>query len=250
MIDFGKQLIYLDSVGSTNNYLAEHADLDSLAEGTAILTYDQHDGKGQLDRVWTMNSGQDLAISYLVRPGLRPADLFTLNKAVGLAVHSVISELVSGETKLKWPNDVLVNDKKVAGILIEPTWQGGQCKQVIVGIGINVNGDFSSFPFSATSLREIMGMEISQMDVVSCLNKHMTIHHHAFAQNSTQVLAEKYDNLLYGSGQEVKYSTKDTLGSFGKVVGVDGLGRIVLQTKERQVAFSHGEIEIDYLGIE
>ncbi|MEL6615689.1 MAG: biotin--[acetyl-CoA-carboxylase] ligase, partial [Bacteroidota bacterium] len=140
-VRLGRPHRHLPSVGSTQAEAAEWA--ASGAKSGALVTADhQTTGRGRLGREWADEPGRDLALSLVLRPSL-PADrLGLVPLAAGLAVVDALDSRVR-EVALKWPNDVLVAGRKIAGVLAETTWRtcgsGGQSPTVLLGIGVNVN---------------------------------------------------------------------------------------------------------------
>ncbi|MCP5061122.1 MAG: biotin--[acetyl-CoA-carboxylase] ligase, partial [Ignavibacteriae bacterium] len=112
----GRNFVYANSVTSTNTYLAENSKI--LPNGSVILSEFQTDGKGRLKRSWYSNEGENLTFSILLNNDINELNLNHLNLATSLAVSSSIENLYQLKTDLKWPNDVLINKKKVSGILL------------------------------------------------------------------------------------------------------------------------------------
>src|SRR5687768_3983198 len=137
----GQKLILLDEVDSTNNYAAKLLNAGNLAHGTVILAEKQTAGKGQRGNSWSTGAENQLACSVYAETAFLSADRYWyLNLAVALAVyHTIRSSVPHENVRIKWPNDVLVNDKKLSGILIETHWRSGAVHGAIIGVGINVN---------------------------------------------------------------------------------------------------------------
>jgi BirA family biotin operon repressor/biotin-[acetyl-CoA-carboxylase] ligase len=164
LLPIGHSVVRLTTVDSTNTYAAEKLALGELRHGTVIVAREQTGGKGQRGRSWKDIPGLDLLASVVLVPaGMPVMSQFELGKAAALAVHDVVSGAlraadrdVSG-ARIKWPNDVLVDDRKIAGILIENEVRGERVASSIIGIGINVNStDLERNP-NATSLRTATG---------------------------------------------------------------------------------------------
>ncbi len=132
---------YCASCGSTNLELKREA--GGLPSGTVVATDEQTQGRGRLGRSWTSGPGQDLTFSVLLRPSVAPAEAQILSLAVAVAVAEVLDGLpgLQGRALVKWPNDVLIDGKKVCGILLESSSDGEGLEWVVAGIGLNVNGD-------------------------------------------------------------------------------------------------------------
>ena len=117
----GQQLVELDRVESTNKTAAEMLGLSKLRHGAVILAHEQTAGRGQRGRDWYSEAGLDLTFSLVVQPpDLRADHQFVLSKLAALAVHDAVQEVVSGDVRIKWPNDILIERQKVAGISAFP----------------------------------------------------------------------------------------------------------------------------------
>jgi len=164
----GKRIIHYASVTSTME-IAKKLALEGAEEGTVVVADEQTSGKGRLGRRWLSPKGS-LALSIIFYPSLE--QLPQLFMMTSLAVVRAVSQLTGLKTVIKWPNDVLINNKKVCGILIENEVEDNRVKFALAGIGVNVNVDLSSFPdisALATSLSQELGGEVSLPDFVVVL---------------------------------------------------------------------------------
>jgi BirA family biotin operon repressor/biotin-[acetyl-CoA-carboxylase] ligase len=160
---FGNSIFFSRAVGSTNDWakeLAEHG----AAEGTVAIAETQTAGRGRLDRTWVSPKG-GLYFSVILRPRLKPAEAVRLVFVAGLAVAEALSEKHGLKAETKWPNDVLVNGRKVCGILSEMNATGEKVNFVILGVGVNANFDVKkALPEelweSATSLECELGRRV------------------------------------------------------------------------------------------
>ena len=135
----GKMSIYLPETESTNNYAMDLISKTNPPEGTCIYTAYQSAGRGQIGRYWHSETGKNILISYILYPkDLKIADQFMLNIIASLAVRDVV-DLFCLNVKIKWPNDIYVDDKKIAGILVQSVLRNNTIKATIIGIGLNVN---------------------------------------------------------------------------------------------------------------
>lgn len=160
---------YFDSVGSTNNEALAWA-TSGARDMSLVLADEQTEGRGRLDRKWFTPRGTALAFSLILRPTL--AEKPYLTRIVGLAALAVVDALRTRGlvAQIKWPNDVLLNGRKVAGILVESVWSGEEIDCVVIGIGLNVfkgavpSDDVLFFP--ATSLEQSLGPEVQRENIL------------------------------------------------------------------------------------
>ncbi len=169
----GSQLICYETVSSTNTVARELA-MQGAREGTAVLAGQQTEGKGRMGKKWHSSPGSSLLVSAILYP--EPAWLPQVNMSGSLATVRCIHETTGLEPSIKWPNDVLIHGKKVAGILFENIFQGTRLKAAILGIGINVTFDPSpmpDIPYPATSLKAESGRETTVRDLLPSLLRHL-----------------------------------------------------------------------------
>ncbi len=164
----GQRVIYYPSLASTMEVAKQEA-LKGAAEGTVIIADEQTAGKGRIKRVWLSPKGS-IALSVILYPSV--AYLPSLIMLASLAVIHSIEAVTGLKSQVKWPNDVLINGKKVCGVLIESNVRGDIVDYAIIGIGVNVNlrlYDFPEIQPTATSLSDELGRDVSRLDVIRCL---------------------------------------------------------------------------------
>src|SRR5690606_16121061 len=157
----GQNLITLKRVSSTNDYLKQELSKSTpFNEGTVIMAEEQTAGKGQKGSKWISDPGKNLTFSLLLKPTfLSPVHQFDLNIAVCVSIFETLFPLMGNQVKMKWPNDIFVNDKKLGGILIENILQGNSWKESIIGIGINVNQEDFGDLENACSIKQLLHRE-------------------------------------------------------------------------------------------
>ncbi|MBI2328862.1 MAG: biotin--[acetyl-CoA-carboxylase] ligase [Chloroflexi bacterium] len=164
----GQRVIYYPSLTSTMAVARREAQ-QGAAEGTVIVADEQTAGKGRLKRAW-LSPGGNVALSLILYPAL--ANLPSLIMLASLAVVHSIEAVTGLKSQVKWPNDVLINGRKVSGILIENDVQANTVNYTIIGIGININLRLADFPEIlpvATSLGAELGRDVSRLSVIRCL---------------------------------------------------------------------------------
>ena len=215
--------LYFESISSTNTFLKEnYKDLD---EFSIAYTYNQTNGRGRLGRVW--NGGSDnIAFSILLKP--KKKDIAILSLLAGLAVSCAIDRYIN--TSIKWPNDIIINDKKVCGILAESIISD-KIDAYIVGIGINVNQiDFpSDIKDKATSIKLSINKDINQKEVMENVIKYF------------DDLYNRYLNDDYSFIEEIRNKNylKDKTGIINnkkcKVIDIDNEGNLIVEDKNKEL---------------
>ncbi|MBC7412785.1 MAG: biotin--[acetyl-CoA-carboxylase] ligase [Bacteroidia bacterium] len=154
----GQHLITLDETASTNSYLQQYIrENEAVAEGLVVSAKHQTSGRGQRGNTWQATPNMNLLLSILLKPTfIKPTEQFYFNAAIALGVYQYIkSKLPNNDVKIKWPNDILVDGQKIAGILIENQLTGSTISSSVVGIGININELNFEYLLKATSLHAI-----------------------------------------------------------------------------------------------
>lgn len=200
-------------------------------EGLLILTDDQQAGRGQQGNQWLVAPGQNLTFSVVLRPQRRPEGLFILSKVVALALHDLLRELLpQAEVLIKWPNDLLVDRKKIAGILIENQWEGGHLKGIVVGIGLNVNQ--AEFPPEiagrTVSLRLATGQHWGRGEVLWRALQLLEGRYAQWEQAGNAALDRAYLQALYGYQEPVPLRWADGEGRY-PILGISPHGHLVVQ---------------------
>jgi BirA family biotin operon repressor/biotin-[acetyl-CoA-carboxylase] ligase len=161
----GKDIKYFDSVTSTMD-IAFQLGVEEAPEGTVVCAENQTKGKGRLGRSWVSPKGKGVYMSVILRPKLVPADLTQLTLLSAVAVCEAVGKFCPVPVKIKWPNDILVNNKKLAGILTELSAEMDRVRFVVIGIGINVNTPLSQLPPQSASIKSETGRKACRIDLV------------------------------------------------------------------------------------
>jgi BirA family biotin operon repressor/biotin-[acetyl-CoA-carboxylase] ligase len=241
----GQNIVELPQVDSTNNYLrSELSKSAPLNEGTVILAEHQYAGRGQINNTWEAEPGKNLTFSLLLNPVfLRPDQQFLLNKAISIAINEVLYRIVGQRVKIKWPNDIYVDDLKLGGMLIENIIQGSTWKHAIVGIGLNVNQlVFSENLKNATSLKVLLNREYNKRTLLTDLciaieQWYQKLKALAFAEIETE-----YFTRLYRSAGDHKFRVKGEEVT-GKITDVTQSGLLVVDFLGNHRTFDLKEIE-------
>jgi BirA family biotin operon repressor/biotin-[acetyl-CoA-carboxylase] ligase len=227
----GRTLHILSQTPSTNDEVKTLATHGAL-EGTVVLAEQQTKGRGRQGRSFASPAGVGIYLSLLLRPPFEPSRLPQLTLLVAVATAETLSEISALNVGLKWPNDVEIHGKKVAGILTETLIRAGEPPAVIVGIGINVNTKLEQLPSvlhqHATSLALAAGHTFSRHQLIATLLAHLERLYHAFQHTGLASIRERW--LHYGRivGRRVRFSHVST-DKEGTVIGLDEDGALLVQ---------------------
>ncbi|MCS6917034.1 MAG: biotin--[acetyl-CoA-carboxylase] ligase [Chitinophagales bacterium] len=242
---FPSRLIELDETDSTNSTLERLARRQHLPEGTVVTARYQSEGRGQATNSWFSDPGCNLLFSILLRPlFLEPRHQFFLNQAIALAVADTVSHFLPGhDVAVKWPNDVLLNEKKVAGLLLEAQLEGNRFRQAIAGIGLNVNQP--KFPPSlpwATSFFLESDRLFDLTDVLAFLLQQVGQYYELLRQNRQEEVGKLYMKKLYGIDRQIRFRT-GTRRFGGKIAGLSAEGKLIIDTGQAHEVFGFREVE-------
>lgn len=241
----GRNVISLDKVDSTNSYAAAQLDQTDLPEGTVITAYEQTSGRGQRGNEWQSMAGLNLTFTLILSPVfLSPQEAFQLNIITSLAVLALVEELSSGLVHVKWPNDVLVNGKKVAGILIENNISRGRIAKSLIGTGINVNQESFDKLASATSLKAETGNSYPLEKVLARFCELFEPYYLKLRSGGSEALAQLYHKKLFGLNEWRDFEMEGNPVN-ARITGVDKVGKLCLETGREK--FCCNMKEISYL---
>lgn len=222
MIYIGKNRIHYSEIDSTNSELKRIYSTEEITEGTLLTTNFQSSGQGQRGESWESAPGANFLGTYLLTPNINPREVFVLNIIASLAVKETIAELTQSEVSIKWPNDIIVNGAKIAGILVDNKIISSKIVTSFIGIGLNINQlEFSDFPRSATSIRKLIHKKVKNESVTQKLNFHIQQFYSLYNLKGFETLNFLYHQNLYLKGEsqfyEVETGTKKfTLQSVNK----------------------------------
>lgn len=223
--NIGRTVIYISECDSTNSLIKEQ--LSNFESGTCVYTDNQKAGRGQFKNSWHTTPFLNITASVLIRPYKLPIEnQFILSIISSLAIYNYLNKQGIKNVEIKWPNDILINRKKVAGILIENTIQDAFISHSIIGIGLNVNEIFfPSFERSATSLKLETGKEYDIKLELDELLKSLNSYYEKWLVVGNSKLEEEYLKSVYGFNEWVEI--EDAEGKkHVKITGIDKWGRI------------------------
>ena len=238
----GKKVVFLTQCHSTNEELSSMSKNESIPEGTIVLTDHQLNGKGQRGNTWVDEPGKSLLFSILLKPKLLPiAKQYMLNLISGLSVIDTITNHLQVDPKLKWPNDIYINGKKVGGILTENTVKGSKIESSIVGIGINLNQDKVLIEQGSSLLiegRKVTDRQSFMEDLLSSLESWYL----RLKASKYQEIEEAYSSCMLWKDES--HFFQDEHSKFNGIIrGIDEGGRLLLEKAEGNQSYDIKEIQ-------
>lgn len=245
----GNTLIKLKQVDSTNNYATAHMTINNWDEGTVVIADEQMQGRGQMNNVWESEPGSNILMSIVLYPVFLPVQYqFLLSKIVTIGLLEVLSEKVD-DVKIKWPNDLYIGEKKVAGILIENSIMGHTLSSSVIGVGLNVNQlEFASNAPNPVSLRNILGNKIRLEEIRSALFSAIDFWYKKLKTGEIKDIQEidaTFEKHLYRKNISALY--KDNTGIYSGVIkGVNEIGQLLIQPESGELRHYHFK-EVEFL---
>ena len=240
------EIIHYDHVSSTNTEALNLIAKSNPNEGTVISSYHQSDGKGQIGSKWYSTPHQNIALTMILYPTfLRPLEQFLISKIASLAVVQAIKEIAPTlSPKIKWPNDIYINDLKIAGILIQNQIQTSSIQSSIIGIGLNVNEkNFPAHLPNPTSLTLETRKEFHLNQIVPRLKHHLLAYYHqATAVTERPLIHQQYLALLYRRNKWAFFKTAQGSIFQGMIVGINDHGQLAILIDGQKKYFSNKEV--------
>lgn len=231
------EFVNLINVDSTNSYVAAKAAKGEIKNFSCVRADYQSKGRGQGKNTWKSPSNKNLLASLYVEPRfLSPHDQFMISKITALAVKETIEYYTkSSSVRIKWPNDILVFKRKIAGILIENSYLGDQLQYCIIGIGINVNQHtFVKSLQSAASVFLLSGKENTLQRVLNKLISVFSKYYKMLEDGEYEAISNKYLASMFGLNVWKDFEIKGELVR-AKVIGVDEYGFLLLQGIDKAI---------------
>ncbi len=230
----GKNLLFLHEVESTNTYAMNLLRNVNAIEGTIVYTDYQTKGKGQRGALWSSGIAQNLTASVILKPQFLSIDnRFYLSKISALAVYDVLTEILpisQYDIKIKWPNDILVNRQKIAGILIENNFTNTSIQYSVIGIGLNINQvNFGEFDNIATSLKLLTGRDHDRNLILERLCLNLEKWYFKLKEQKLNLIDETYLNCLFGVQQSLNFTDANQVSFEGKILGVTKEGLLNIE---------------------
>ena len=231
---------------STNEYLKHELSKSTpLVEGTVIMAVNQVAGRGQRGTTWHSEAGKNLTFSLLLKPTfLSPKHQFRLTVAISLAISTWLKAILSHPVKIKWPNDIYVDDRKIGGILIENSINGQTWKSAVVGVGVNANQ--SVFPdeiaHRSCAIKQFLHTDSNIPELLSDLCHYLDDAYRTLERGEHDTQRNQYRQLLYRLGENHPFLV-DGVRVTGMLQGVTEEGRALINFNGHVVDFDIKELE-------
>jgi len=241
----GENIIYLSEVNSTNLYASQLIKDNKFSEGTVVVAQNQTSGKGQAENKWVSENGKNLTFSVILTPVFLSAERqFLLSKIVSLSIIDFLNKFSILDISIKWPNDIYVGNKKIAGILIENSIKGLKYDTSIVGIGLNINQtQFSADIPNATSLKILLNKDFDLKECLNSLLEKLETWYDQLKLQNYQLIDDEYLNSIYNFNKFLPYIymyQKIT----ARIIGVNKYGKLQLEKEDNTI------IDCDFREIE
>ena len=240
------KIIKLDAIDSTNSFLKNKSSNQEIDDFTTVYTQNQFKGRGRATKQWISEPNKNIALSLFKR--IKKTDLlhiFLLNVIASISILELLEKYLVKDVKVKWPNDVMVKNKKISGVLIENKIKKNSSINSIMGIGINVNQqNFPDF-LSATSIVNEIG-SVSEIDLLANELAVIIKSNFKFLKSKSKIYLDHYNNKLHNKNQTVRF--KNNIGKIevGKIVKVDFRGNLMIMNEKGKIEYFK-ENEIKFL---
>jgi BirA family biotin operon repressor/biotin-[acetyl-CoA-carboxylase] ligase len=245
----GQHILELDATESTNTYATNLIKEIPVVEGTIVLTHNQTKGRGQVGNTWQAESGKNLTFSLVLHPNFLAVDKqFYLSKITSLAVFGMLTDFLNTslyDIKIKWPNDILVNDRKIAGILIENILRGNFLQSSVIGVGVNINQQsFDNVDKLATSLGILLQQDFDLKEILHAFCKHFEALYLLLKQGNFDKISQAYFKQLYKFNEFATYKVNEKTFT-AKITSVEESGLLILTTEQNElVKFNFKEVTL------
>lgn len=241
----GCEVYYFDSIDSTNTKAKELAE-EGHPSGTLVVADRQTAGKGRRGRSWESPSGIGIFMTLMLKPEINPNHASMLTLVAAMATTRAIRRVTGVPAMIKWPNDIVMNGKKVCGILTEMSAQFDYINHIVIGIGINVHNE--EFPEeikeTASSLFLESGQHIHRASLIEAfLEEFEDVYAEYLKTEDMEGLQKEYDTMLVNRGRQVR--VLDPKEPFeGKAMGITKKGELIVDTWESRKLVSSGEVSV------
>ena len=238
----GKVIHYQDELGSTNTVLIELGE-KGASEGTVVIADKQTEGKGRLERKWISPGGTNLYISILLRPEISAAESPLFTFLASIALKETIEKTSVTNTKIKWPNDIQIDGKKVAGVLTEMRSKREMVDFIVVGIGVNINmsrdyinTEMGKVAGIATSIKENLGKDIDRAKFTADLLLELEKWYQIFSSKGKKPILREWTRAWGDMNKRVRINIEGEREFEGIATGIDDKGYLLVKTDNGEIS--------------
>lgn len=241
----GNEIFYFDSIDSTNTKAKELAE-EGYPSGVLVVANQQTAGKGRRGRTWISPHGTDIYMTLMLKPDIYPGNASMLTLVAALAMAKGIKRATGEDVQIKWPNDIVLNGKKICGILTEMSGQFDCINHIVIGIGVNVHNETfeGEIADTASSLLLECGRHFHRAEIIEAFLEEFEKAYAVFLETEDITgLQKEYNALLVNIGRQVH--VLDPKEPFdGKAMGVTNKGELIVDTWESRKLVSSGEVSV------
>jgi len=239
-------LVRLKEIDSTNRFAQSLLEAGNVTNGTAIMADYQTAGKGQKGNKWESEPGKNMLASFIFFPDfLNTQSLFIINQLVSVAICEVLENYTKAPFSIKWPNDILFGERKIAGVLVENSLRGNAIQHSIIGVGVNLNQTtFSEYKPKAISLLSIDGNQVNHIDEFTMqLRNSISGFFECLESDSGKQyeITKAYMGRLFGLNQTRRFFYDGKL-SDGIIKGVDENGQLIMEIEGARIVLGPKEV--------
>lgn len=237
-------IFYYESLNSTNKFALE---LKNAKEGTVIIAGKQTEGRGRLQRKWYSPLDLGLWFSIILKPKKNYENITLLTLIGALSVHKALDN-IDIKTELKWPNDILYNNKKLCGILSQFKSSGSDIKKVVVGIGLNVNQN--NFPeqlkSTSISLKIIKNKNVNREKLLASILDNFALCYNKFKEGKFEEIIIEWKNKMAMLNKTVTFNASDNQKISGKVIDISTKGELIIKQTDGEIkSLIAGDVSLD-----
>ncbi len=230
------RIVKLHTTDSTNDYLKSLAKEEKLEEDTVVWALEQTNGRGQMGTKWSTNSGKNLTFSVFRKIQQITIDQqFYALMAASLAVKDVLKKLLIKNVRVKWPNDILSDKKKICGILIENVIKKGELNAMVIGVGLNVNQTIWEDVPRATSIKSQTGIHFDLQEILNLLLEQFHYYVKMLLDGNLDTIKKEYEAHLFRKDKPSTFLNANKEQFVGIIQGVTDQGRLILLEEDNQL---------------
>lgn len=242
----GQEIAYFDEIDSTNIKAKELAE-QGYPNGTLVVADQQVSGRGRRGRSWESPSGTGIFMTLMLKPEINPNNASMLTLVAALAVAKAIKDVTGLDAQIKWPNDIVINGKKICGILTEMSAQFDYINHIVIGIGINVHNEVFSdeiVHMASSLLLESQGKKFRRAEIIEKVLEYFEEYYEIYLETEDlTALTGEYNKILVNMNKSVRVlDPKDEFE--GKAMGITAKGELIVDTWESRKLVSSGEVSV------